>query len=447
MRILIHTINFAPEPTSTGKYTGDMAEWLATQGHEIRIVTTPPHYPQWRVFDGYSSWRFSREKQTLTAGTPGTLEVFRCPVWIPRVPRGWKRILHLTSFSLSSWPAMLRQIRWKPDVVILVAPTLLCIPRVLGVARLSGAVAWLHVHDFEVDVAFQLGDFSSRRLRQSLEVLERFVLRKFDRISTISVRMVDRLSAKGVDPAHAVLFPNWVDTSVIYPMSAPSPLRQELGIPSRAVVALYSGNMGKKQGLELLIEASRKLASRTDMQFVFCGDGSYRETFVQMTRNARNVIILPLQPAERLNHLLNLADIHLLPQVAGAADLMMPSKLTGMMSSGRPTVATASPGTQLFSVLGGRGIATPPGDLDAFVAALVQLAEHPYMRVRMGEAARKYAINHLNRDEILRRFELSLLSACGASPSDTRGGVSAAENQSRETEEVAVTRGAGAGDD
>jgi colanic acid biosynthesis glycosyl transferase WcaI len=444
MRILIHTINFAPEPTSTGKYTGEMAEWLATHGHEIRVVTTPPHYPQWEVFDGYSAWRFSREKQAPDAAPYATLEVFRCPVWIPRMPRGWKRILHLISFSLSSLPTMMGQIRWKPDVVMVVAPTLFCCPHVLSVARLSGAVAWLHLHDFEVDVAFQLEDFSSRRLRQSVGVLERFVLRKFDRISTISGRMIDRLSEKGVDLARTILFPNWVDTSVIYPMSAPSPLRRELGIPPQAVVALYSGNMGKKQGLDLLVETSRKLASRTDIQFVFCGDGSYRETFVQMTRNAGNVIILPLQPAERLNHLLNLADIHLLPQVAGAADLMMPSKLTGMMASGRPTVATASPGTQLFSAIEGRGISTPPGDLDAFADALVHLAGHPYLRTRLGEAARQYAIDHLNRDEILRRFEISLLRACGVSDTQsTPGETSAVEDKSHEVEEVAVTPGAG----
>src|SRR5712691_11033425 len=377
MRILINSINFSPELTGVGKYTGEMAEWLAMQGHEIRVVTTPPHYPQWRIFDRYSSWRFSREKHVPAAESGGMLEVFRCPVWIPRVPRGWKRILHLTSFSLTNWQAMLRQSRWRPDVVLLIAPTFFCSPQVLCVAWLSGATSWLHVQDFEIDVGFQLADFSSHQLRRWVHALERLFLSKFDRISAISVRMVERLTAKGVDPERLVLFPNWVDSSEIYPLPIPSTFRKELGIPTQATVALYSGNMGKKQGLDLLIEASRKLASRTDIQFVFCGDGSYREKFVRMTENARNVMILPLQPAERLNHLLNAADIHLLPQLSDAADLVMPSKLTGMMASGRPIVATALPRTQLFVTLEGRGIVTPPGDVDAFVAALTRLAEDP----------------------------------------------------------------------
>jgi colanic acid biosynthesis glycosyl transferase WcaI len=390
-------------------------------------VTAPPHYPQWRIFNEYSSWQYKREKYLPAPGSTGTVEVFRCPVWIPQVPRGWKRILHLMSFSLSSWPATLRHVFWHPDVVLLIAPTLFCSPQVLCTARLSGAIAWLHVQDFEVDVAFQLRDFSSPQLRRWIHALERFVLRKFDRISAISDRMVERLSTKGVDAARGLLFPNWVDTSVIKPLPAPSPLRRELGIAEQAIVALYSGNMGKKQGLELLIEASRRLTLRPDIQFVFCGDGPYRDTFVRMTEEASNVTILPLQPADRLNELLNLADIHLLPQLADAADLVMPSKLTGMMASGRPVVATALTGTQLSDVLEGRGIITPPGDVNAFVEAVLQLAKDPYLRQRMGEEARKYALAHMDRDEVLRRFELSLMQPCGYSPPESQAAFSTSQ--------------------
>jgi len=447
MRILIHSLNFSPEPTGVGKYTGEMAQWLAGRGHEIKVVTAPPHYPQYRIFDGYSSWRFSRERHASESGLEGVVEVFRCPVWVPREPRGWKRILHLMSFSLCSWAVMLRQLRWKPDVVLLLGPTICCSPGALSLARLSGAVAWFHVQDLEVDAAFSLTDFSSPHLRRWVLALERFVLSKFDRISAISERMVERLLAKGVDPARSVLFPNWVDTSIIYPVPAPSPLRQELQISPQAIVALYSGSMGKKQGLELLIEASRRLAYRPDIQFVFCGDGSFRETLVRMTENLRNVIVLPLQPAERLNHLLNLADVHLLPQLADAADLVMPSKLTGMMASGRAVLATAAPGTQLFRVMQSRGIVTPPGDLDAFTAALVQLAEDRGLRNRMGKEGRNYAITCLNRDEVLRRFEVSLLKARGFSPSNTKTAAAAVvEFDDRAVEEIPMTTGK-AGDD
>ncbi len=412
MRILIQSINFSPELTGIGKYTGEMAEWLAARGHEVRVVTTPPHYPQWRVFPGYSAWRFSREALPAPGAT-GTLEVFRCPVWVPTVPRSWKRVLHLASFSLASYPAMLRQISWRPDIVLLIAPTLFCVPPALGLARLSGAVAWLHVQDFEVDAAFELRDFSSVRLRRWVQAVERALVRRFKRASAISEPMVQRLSSKGIDPERCSLFPNWVDTSVIYPLPTPSRLRREVGLPEDAVVALYSGSLGKKQGLDLLMEASRRLSSRSDLQFVICTDGPERGTLAQLAKQCHNVMLLPLQPTDRLNELLNLADIHLLPQRADAADLVMPSKLTGMMASGRAVLATASPGTQLATVIEGCGMVTPPGDVDEFVSALVRLGEDPVLRSDLGKNARRYAIDHMSRDEILGRFERSMMIACG----------------------------------
>jgi colanic acid biosynthesis glycosyl transferase WcaI len=413
MRILIHSLNFAPEPTGVGKYSGEMAEWLAEQGHEVRVVTAPPHYPGYKILDGYSGWRFSRSKPVQESDLRGSVSVFRCPLWVPREPRSWKRIAHLVSFSLSSWISMLRQIGWKPHVVIMLAPAICCAPGTLSTARLARSVAWLHVQDFEVDAAFSLMDFSSQRLRRWVLAAERRILSKFDRVSAISDRMVEKLAEKGVAAHRRILFPNWVDTSVIYPLASPSPLRSELQIPPDAIVALYSGSMGKKQGLEVLVETSRRLADRPDIRFVFCGDGSLREMMLDMTKRFSNVMSLPLQPVERLNELLNLADIHLLPQIADAADLVMPSKLTGMMASGRAVLATAAPGTQLFTAVTGRGIVTPPGDVDAFTSGLLRLANDRHLRNEMGQQGRNYAVKFLNRDEVLRRFEASLLQAGG----------------------------------
>jgi len=404
MRILINSINFSPELTSTGKYTGEMAQWLAERGHEVRVVTSPPHYPAWKVFDEYSSWRFKRERWSPPTGG-GVLEIFRCPLWVPRMPRGWRRLAYLASFSLSSGPVMLAQALWKPHLVLLIEPTFFGCPQTLLSAWLSGAVSWLHIQDFEVDVAFQLTDFTSRRLRRWAHRMERRLMTKFVRVSTISNRMIEKLRTKGVPPSRTILFPNWVDTVAIHPLPGPSPLRHKLGIPTDTIVALYSGNMGLKQGLQLLVDVSRRLAARRDIYFVICGDGPYRQELLKLAQNLNNLRFLPLQPADALNDLLNLADVHLLPQLFGAADLVMPSKLTGIMASGRAVLATADEGSQIATVLEGRGLITPSGDADAFAAALTSLAANPELRRKLGEAAMKYAVAHLNRDQVLLAFE------------------------------------------
>jgi colanic acid biosynthesis glycosyl transferase WcaI len=126
MRLLIYGINFTPELTGTGKYTGEMAAWLAGCGHEIQVVAAPPYYPEWRVKEGYSSWRYRREIFTLPEGE--CFGIWRCPLWVPRFPSGLTRLLHLASFMLTSAPLMLRYVLWRPDVVLLITPTLFCAP-------------------------------------------------------------------------------------------------------------------------------------------------------------------------------------------------------------------------------------------------------------------------------------------------------------------------------
>jgi colanic acid biosynthesis glycosyl transferase WcaI len=355
-------------------------------------------------------------------------------------------LLHLASFSLSSVPAIFLQIGWSPDIVLLVEPTLFCAHQALLLARWSGAKAWLHVQDFEVDAAFGLGDFSGSRLRAWAFATERRILSAFDRVSAISKRMVERLSVKGVDVSRCVLFPNWVDTDEIFPLEGVSSFRRELGIPDSAVVALFAGSMGKKHGLELLVDAASRLSHCPGLRFVFCGEGPSRQLLEDRAKDLPNITLLPVQPASRLNDLLNLADIHLLPQLADAADLVMPSKLTGMMASGRATIATALPETQLFEALESAGIATPPGDLDAFVSALLRLVGDPLLREQLGRAARHYAIARLNRHEILGQFERSMMNICGVSSSAAETSALTASKRKLSAAKSAVAAG-NAGED
>ncbi len=410
MKILIYGLNYAPEPTGIGKYTGEMAPWLAKQGHEVRAIVAPPYYPAWAIEPGYSSLRTRRE-------TIQDVEVWRAPLWVPATPSGGKRLLHLASFALCSTLALFRQIAWKPDVVVVIAPALACAPGGWLLARLSGAKAWLHIQDFEVDAAFKLGLMKGRLVQRAVGFIERKLLRRFDKVSTISRRMLELLASKGVEASRAVSFPNWVDVGAILPLRTVSPYRAELGIAPDAVVALFSGSMGGKQGLEMLPRAARALRERLPkLVFVMCGDGVCKPTLERASAGLSNIRILPLQPVERLGDLLGMADIHLLTQHGQAADLVMPSKLTGMLSSGRPVLATAHPRTELADVVTGRGVVVPPHDLEAFTAALVTLAESEPMRRELGNKARLYAEEHLARDRVLIDFEQALRRCVSNAP-------------------------------
>ena len=363
MKILIHGINFHPELIGVGKYTGELAEWLAARGHQVRVVTAPPHYPEWATKPPYCAWRYTREvRETAYQATKKGPEspvkpkmiIIRCPLWLPKSATGLRRILCLLSFALSSVLVMVWQSLWRPDVVFVVEPTLFCSFTALVVGFLGRAKTWQHVQDFEVDAAFAIDKTVSLRIESLARYVERQVLKRFDCVSTISGKMQELLERKGVPATRCALILNWVDTKKIVPLSGVNPLRKELGISAERIVVLYSGSMGSKQGLEILGEASKRLAViRPNIHLVFCGEGPFRKDLEDATKDSCNVSFLYLQPVEKLNELLNLADIHVLPQRLGAADLVMPSKLTGMLASGRPVAVTASPGTQLYKSLQG----------------------------------------------------------------------------------------------
>lgn len=402
MKILIIGINYRPELTGIGKFTGEMAEWLAGQGAQVRVITAPPYYPAWRVSEGYSGKGYRREHLE-------GVEVLRCPLWVPARPSGLKRIVHLFSFALSSFfPTLWSSLVWRPDWIMVLEPPLMCLPGALLAARLSGASAWLHIQDFEVDAAFDLGLLKSPGLRRVAMGGERWLMRRCERVSTISERMLERLDGKQVSAVSRFLFPNWVDTDLIAPFKGPNRLREQLGVPDSKLVLLYSGNMGEKQGLDLVIEAAAGLADDPRYLFLMCGDGSARERLEAQAQSLQNVRFLPLQPLERFNELLGLADIHLLPQRADAEDLVMPSKLTAMLASAKPVIATARHGTQVAKVVSACGEVVMPDDLPAFKAAILRLGANDALRGELGAAGRSYALTHWAKDSVLRNVMAEL---------------------------------------
>lgn len=398
MRILILALNHAPEPIGAAVYTTGLARELASRGHHVEVVCAEPYYPAWRIFDGYANrWRTDVEDGVRIA---------RCPLYVPAQPSGAKRVLHHLSFALAALvPTLARAIRTRPDAVWTVAPSLVAAPVAWAAARLTGAKAWLHVQDFEVGAAVATGLIPSTSLSARLaRTVERTIMRRFDALSTISPAMVAR--AAGIVPRERITeFRNWADLDPAAP--PPGDFRAEWGLGDRTV-ALYSGNLANKQGVEIIPEAARLLAHRDDIRFVVCGDGSARADFERAAATLTNILLKPLQDRADLPRLLATADLHLLPQRADAADLVLPSKLTNMLASGRATVATAAPGTGLHAEVAGCGLTTPPGDAPAFAAAIERLADDPALRQTYAAEARRRAAARWDRRAIIDRFERDL---------------------------------------
>lgn len=411
MKLLIYGLNYAPEPTGTGKYTGEMAEWLAARGHAVEVICGLPHYPQWQVAAGYDGFRFRNETQ---AG----VWVHRARHYVPAADRlrARTRIFLETSFTWGAARFWLPRFfsRQKPEVVIAVMP-----PMQIGVWPLLYAwvrgVPWvLHVQDLQLDAALRLGMLPGGVLGQVLYRIEAFLLRHATRVSTITEAMRQRVIEKGAPPEHAWLFPNWADIEAVRPGPRENDFRKEFDIDPETVLVLYAGGMGEKQGLEVVLEAARRCADEPRLQFLMAGAGGAQPRLERQAAamGLQNLRFVPVQPVERLAEMLAAGDIHLVVQRRNAADLVMPSKLTNILAAGRPCIATADAGTALAEVVAGHatGLITPPDDSEALTDAILTLAADQALRAQCGDHARHYAEAHLDRDAILSRFEQQTLA-------------------------------------
>lgn len=401
MKILVYGINYSPELTGIGKYTGEMVEWMTQQGHEVRVITAPPYYPEWQVGVNYSAWRYRREE--------GAATVWRCPLYVPKQPSTIKRLLHLGSFAVSSFFPLMAQRSWKPDRIIGVVPTLFCTPGMRLLAKLSGSRTLLHIQDYEVDAMLGLGmagKGKSGSVAKLASAFERSVLHNVDNVSTISRSMMKKACEKGVPMEKVIFFPNWSEVSRFRDVSETLiiALRQRLGLPEDRKLILYSGNIGEKQGLESVIDAADQLRHQPWL-FVIVGQGGGKARLEKMAaeRGLDNVKFLPLQSYEDLPALLAMGDCHLVIQKRGAADAVLPSKLTNILAVGGNAVITAEAETELGQLCQDNpGIAvcvTPES-----VPSLVEGIERALMMPKQNVIARAWAERTLDKEHVLEQF-------------------------------------------
>lgn len=398
MKILLYGINYSPELTGIGKYSGEFARWCAQNGHEVRVVTAPAYYPDWKVSAEFSAIKYQRMVED------GVL-VTRCPLYVPSQPSALKRVLHLLSFSLTSSVALFANFRWKPDLVIHVAPTLFCFPWTWLFCRLRRTESLLHIQDFEVDAMFGLSMAGGGIIRKIAYGLERAALSSFDRVSTISPGMIKRALDKGVHPGKLILFPNWSELERFQNVQIDTNFLAGLGVDSGKKLVLYSGSMGEKQGLEAVLETAFHFKERPNVQFLLVGEGGAKRKLISECeeRQLGNVLFASVQPYESLPGLLAAADCHLVVQRRGAADSVLPSKLTNILAVGGNAVITADRDTSLGELTEGwPGIAclVEPES----VPALVTGVEEALLMPSPNTVALEYAGKYLDKNVILNDF-------------------------------------------
>ncbi|MER6720916.1 glycosyltransferase [Streptomyces halstedii] len=397
--------NYAPEVTGIGPYATQLAEHWAGSGAVTDVLAGMPHYPAWRVDERYRGvWRREESRQGVT--------VHRRRHYVPPRQSALRRAVFEASVLVHG---LLAPPPGRPDAVVSQMPTLA--GGVLGarIARRHGVPHLPVVQDLMGAAAAQSGIRGGGRAASAAGAAERYALRDAALVGVIHESFVPGVRALGVDAGRIRVVPNW--SHVPGPSADRAATRARLGWPEDTPVVLHSGNMGLKQGLDVLVGLAR-LAPH--VRVVLMGDGNQRAALRTSAAGLPNVDFLPPAGAAEFPDVLAAADVLAVTQRASVLDMSVPSKLTSYFVSGRPVVASvaAEGGTADEVRRSGAGVLVAPEDPAALLAAVRRLAEDPAASDALGAHGPDYVAHHLSREAGLARFDALLTEVLG----DAQGG-------------------------
>jgi colanic acid biosynthesis glycosyl transferase WcaI len=344
-KILLLSLVFPPDNVSTAHIMGDLAVDLSARGHTVSVITTIPHYNEdIDAIAGQTLYRYWTG--VVSRSTYHGINVIH--TWMPR--KGKNKLFRIVAWlgfhAVSTLTGVLS--RFKPDVILAPSP-----PLTIGIS------AWLlglrhrcpfiyNVQEIYPDVAVDLGVLKNRSIIRFLEGLEGFVYQKSAALAVISDGMADRIRAKGIPDNKICVIPNFVDVDDFHPLPKVNPFCSKYGLENKFVVS-YAGNMGKPQGLEFLIEAAHILRKEEDVHFLIMGDGSERQTLLNLISSLRlgNITFLPYQPYHLMAEAYATADASFVSQAPGTSSDGIPSKVYRIMSCARPVIACTDPDSDI----------------------------------------------------------------------------------------------------
>lgn len=378
MRLAIIGINYYPEPTGIAPYAAGAAEGLTASGDEVVVITGYPHYPQWRIAEGYSG---SSCKELING-----VRVLRLRHPVPAEAKVVGRSLMEVTFglraALHSW--------FGAQVVLAPTPALLSTALVVARARLTRCASVVWVQDIYTLSATQTGNATG--LAGLIRTVESWTLRHASRVIVIHDRFADYITTElGIDPTKVDVVRNW---SHLEENHTPRTLqeRRKLGWADSDIVVLHAGNMGAKQNLDSVVRAAQLAQARgSQVRFVLLGDGHRRKALEAMGASANLQFIDPLPDDEFAAALAN-ADILLVNELPGMTEMSVPSKLTTYFSTGRPLLAAVDAGSVTAAEVeaAGAGLRIEPDDPEALLAGAEKLAADPARGRQLGESGLAY---------------------------------------------------------
>ena len=379
MRVCFLNRSYWPDTGATGQLLTELAEDLVAQhGMEVTVISGQPL----SYHGARPPRREVRNGVTIVRATGTTFSPRRFP---------GRAANYMTYFAAAAVAA-----RRLPRQDVMVALT---DPPIIGLAALAARgdrPFVFYCQDIFPEVAALLTDFRSPAVDWLLEKVNRHLVAKADAIVALGETMATRLvEGKGAERARIRIIHNWADTAAIAPAPQANEFADAHGLSGKFVV-LHAGNIGQSQNLESVIAAAELLRACHEIAFVFIGDGTARAGLEQKVRagGLTNVRFLPYQPRHLMRWTYASASVFLISLKPGLAGYIVPSKLYGILASGRPYVAAVEDDSEVADITDrfACGVRVRPGAAPEIADAILTLKGDPARREAMGRKAREAAM-------------------------------------------------------
>jgi len=399
--VLILSLVFRPDNVSTAQIMGDLALDLKEYGHNVFVLTTVPHYN----IDTEALAKqplFNYLGKFVQRSNYQGIKVFH--VWMPR--KGKNKLLRIIAWIMFHIISTLMGIltRFKPDIILAPSP-----PLTIGVS------AWLlgcwhdcpfiyNVQEIYPDIAVNLGVLKNIILIKILQNLESFVYRKAKALAVISDGMANCIKRKGIPGKKIHVIPNFVDVEEFHPLPKDNEFSRKYGLNNKFVVS-YAGNMGKPQGLDVLIQAAHILRNEDKIHFLLMGSGSEKDALIEKSKQLKltnNITFLPYQPYSLMAKAYATADVSFVSQVLETSNDGIPSKVYRIMACGRPVIACTNEDSDLAFLIkkAEGGDVVNPNNPSKLAETIQKAFSQHDIWIEKGRKARKFIIENYSRSII-----------------------------------------------
>jgi colanic acid biosynthesis glycosyl transferase WcaI len=400
VRILLLTLHYYPDKVSNAVVMTDLAGQLAAAGHQVTVVTAFPYHHGHQIEKGFRGRLLQRDRHD-------SVDIIRTYLYVGGDKRNLaRRLLAYATFNAVSTAAAIGT--GQHDVILAPSPPLTIGLSAFLIARARRIPYVYNVQDVYPDAAVHLGLIRNRVAIDALRRLERFVYRQAAAVTVISNGFRAHVIRQGVPEHNVVSIPNGVDTDHLRPLSRHTALRERWELGS-SFVAMYAGNVGMAQGLDVLIDAAERLRRDRRMRFVVVGDGAARTRLEERAAHLglNNVLFRPLQEWSETPQVYATSDVQIVALRPGAAAWSVPSKVYSAMAAGRAVAASVDVGSDSWRLVDESrcGIVMPPGKPDLLADGLSQLADEPALCQGFGEQGRRVVVDRYTRQQSARAYE------------------------------------------